>query len=72
MKFRHNVHRNYANETDRDISNDFRPTQPLNHRFVYASDPSAIYKPISASDVNKPLSICVLGISVLIFFQCIF
>ncbi|XP_061166541.1 carbonic anhydrase 2-like [Saccostrea echinata] len=42
MKFRHNVHRNYANEEDRDISNDFRPTQPLNHRYVYTSHPSAI------------------------------
>lgn len=62
MKFRHNVHRNYANETDRDISNDFRPTQHLNHRFVYASDTSAIYKPISASGTLVPSSICILAI----------
>ncbi|CAC5379890.1 CA [Mytilus coruscus] len=31
-KFRHQVHRNYANETDRDISDDYRPIQRLNNR----------------------------------------
>ncbi|XP_061188853.1 carbonic anhydrase 14-like [Saccostrea echinata] len=51
MKFRHNVHRNYANEEDRDISNDFRPTQPLNHRHVYASHPSAISSSTTLHDI---------------------
>lgn len=67
MKFRHNVHRNYANETDRDISNDFRPTQPLNHRYVYASDSSAIYKPYSASGNIVQSSICIYIAIVFLF-----
>lgn len=28
------MHTNYANETDRDISDDYRPVQPLNQRVV--------------------------------------
>ncbi|KAL3892459.1 hypothetical protein ACJMK2_004662 [Sinanodonta woodiana] len=37
QSFRNNVHQNLANETNRDISDDFRPLQPLNHRLIYCS-----------------------------------
>ena len=66
MKFRHNVYRNYANETvDRDISDDFRPAQNLNRRFVYASHESAIYHP--SGDASVVLhNILLLAISTVI------
>ncbi|KAK3083677.1 hypothetical protein FSP39_001336 [Pinctada imbricata] len=54
MKFRHNVYRNYANETiDRDISDDFRPAQALNDRFIYASHSSAIYRSASCKTTHN-------------------
>ncbi|XP_056006607.1 carbonic anhydrase 7-like isoform X2 [Ostrea edulis] len=70
MKFRHNVHRNYANESDRDISNDFRPPQPLNHRHVYASDPSAIFQPPSSAAQSLLLNICMLNIMLMFYVLC--
>ncbi|KAK3609017.1 hypothetical protein CHS0354_039318 [Potamilus streckersoni] len=35
--FRNKVHQNVANETNRDISDDYRPLQPLNQRKIYCS-----------------------------------
>ncbi|KAL3892460.1 hypothetical protein ACJMK2_004663 [Sinanodonta woodiana] len=37
QSFRNKVHQNFANETNRDISDDYRPLQPLNQRTVYSS-----------------------------------
>ncbi|KAL3892458.1 hypothetical protein ACJMK2_004661 [Sinanodonta woodiana] len=37
QSFRNKVHQNFANETNRDISDDYRPLQPLNQRTVYNS-----------------------------------
>ncbi|XP_071180426.1 carbonic anhydrase-like isoform X2 [Mytilus edulis] len=42
-KFRHQVHRNYANETDRDISDDYRPVQRLNNRVVMTNAEEGLY-----------------------------
>lgn len=42
-KFRHQVHRNYANETDRDISDDYRPVQRLNNRVVMTNAEDGLY-----------------------------
>ncbi|KAK3600078.1 hypothetical protein CHS0354_036554 [Potamilus streckersoni] len=38
-QFRHKVHENYANETNRDISDDYRPPQCLNRRKIHSSKP---------------------------------
>ncbi|XP_069135689.1 carbonic anhydrase 2-like isoform X2 [Argopecten irradians] len=36
-QFRNRVKKNYPNEPDLDLTDDFRPVQPLNHRIIYGS-----------------------------------
>lgn len=67
MKFCYNVYRNYVNEIDRDIFNDFWLMQYFNYCFVYVSDISVIYKFILVLGILVLFSICIIVIIFLFF-----
>ncbi|XP_061166362.1 carbonic anhydrase 2-like [Saccostrea echinata] len=48
--FRHDVKQNYPTEPDKDLADDFRPIQPLNHRIIYTSNINGINQKSPSSD----------------------
>ena len=59
-QFRHQVHKNYANETDRDISDDYRPVQNLNHRVVQTNDEKGLFYGAGAASHLMNSYLCLL------------
>ena len=59
-QFRHQVHKNYANETDRDISDDYRPVQNLNHRVVQTNDEKGLFYGAGAASHLMNAYLCLL------------
>lgn len=59
-QFRHQVHKNYANETDRDISDDYRPVQNLNHRVVQTNDEKGLVYGTGAASHLMNAYLCLL------------
>lgn len=71
QQFRTQVHRNYANETDRDLSDDFRPVQELNHRVVMTNNElGRIYGSGATNNlINVQLCGCLLTLFYITFKQ---
>ncbi|KAL3857633.1 hypothetical protein ACJMK2_012280 [Sinanodonta woodiana] len=74
-QFRHTVHENYINETIRDISDDYRPPQCLNHRKIHCSKPVVLNSKTTNRNGRTSASatlVSVTAITSLIFLMKLF